>query len=160
MLGPLPSWEAIFERLACKPLKRGRGPCPFCESSTGFSAKNDNGLFYCFACGAKGGKIAFVCQFLKCSFKETLAFFGLRPEYKAPSVRQAETRKRERSKEAKAALRMIRQTMSNEFKLRSRLETIAKARLILNPDDEIAWGLLQVAYHGVPLSELERKLDQ
>src|SRR5437667_8085991 len=75
----LPSFVAIFARLGLKPPRRGRTCCPLCNSDnpSTFSCSEEEALFHCFKCGAKGDKIDFVIGILTTDFKGALAWLGL-----------------------------------------------------------------------------------
>jgi hypothetical protein len=159
MINPasLPSWDLIFSRCGLKPLRRGRGACPFCDSSTGFSCHDEKG-FNCFACGVHGGKISFIRQFRECDFKGALRFFGLEPGL--PPVPDPVV---EREKRIRNGLHRWSHTaehrLRDEYYMRSQAEVVGKALLAVDPEDPEGWEMLRIAYTGRPLEEIEIMLD-
>jgi hypothetical protein len=153
----LPTWESIFTQTGLKPLRRARGPCPFCNSGTGFSCHEEKG-FHCFACGVHGDKISFVQQFHRCGFKDALRFFSLeagKPPAPDPTVQHHNKLREGLQHWAHALQRKLR----DEFYFRSKIEYHGTQRLKINPEDSIGWELLSIAYTGIPLDELEKWLD-
>jgi len=153
----LPSWTDIISRIASKSLRRGRGQCPFCDSKTGFSVHDGKG-FYCFSCGVHGDKISFIEQFHKCDFKNALRFFGIEPGV-PPKPDPAILRKRRIRAGLRNWARTQHRILQNEFYLRYGIEIFAKKRLRRDAQDFIGWELLSIAYAGIPVEELERRLD-
>ena len=151
------SWDSIIDRTGNERLRRGRGRCPFCESKTGFSVHEDRG-FHCFACGVHGDKISFVQQFHRCDFRDTLRFFGLEPGH--PPVPDPKLVRRKKIREGlQRWTRTLERRLRDEFYYRSKIEYHGKHRIQADPDDEIGWNLLSVAYDGIPLEVLEGYLD-
>jgi len=70
----LPTWESIYSHAGLKPLKRGRGSCPFCDSRTGFSCNDEKG-FNCFACNAHGAQNFFSAKALQLGFQGCIAIY-------------------------------------------------------------------------------------
>jgi len=140
------SWDSIIHRIDGKPLRRGRGRCPLCESNTGFSVHEDRG-FHCFACGAHGDKISFVQQLHNFNFKNGLRFFGLeagRPPAPDPVVI--------RRQKIREGLRRWARTVGRELRfehhVRERVIVRAQDRLSRDPEDSWAWNWLAWALPG------------
>jgi DNA primase len=149
------TWDSIINQIGSKALRRGRGQCPLCESSTGFSA-NDNRGFHCFACGAHGDKIGFVQQFCKCDFKAALRFFGLEPG--RPPIPDPETERRRKIRQGlEAWARAQRKELSAAHYGREQLSTLALHRLRQDPEDAAGWDWLTKALPGLP--GIEYQLD-
>lgn len=98
--------------------KRGRIACPIHGGHNDSSFSYNRHQFQCFNCGAKGGVIQFVQDYLECSFEKSLDEFNrifhlwdAGDEYQRPSVaerlrRESVRRKREekrRKEEAETA---------------------------------------------------------
>ena len=153
------SWESIFFRIGER-LRRNRARCPIHDgdSTYSLSVSEAKGLFYCHVCHAGGDKIDFIRQIDKCSYLEALRWFGIQPgQIPAPDPAM-EKKRRARAGLAAWAKRLGRQ-YREEYYNRSRIEVFAKKRLEKGPEDAIGWGLLEVAYDGLPLDELERLHD-
>jgi hypothetical protein len=151
------SWESIFAHVGLKPLRRGRGSCPFCDSKTGFSCNDVKG-FNCFACNAHGDKISFIQQFCRCDFKNALRFFGIEPgEPPAPDpiVVYRQSVREGLHLWANQQQRKYR----DQYYLRSKFELLGKERLTRDHQDPIGWEWLAIAYKGMPLQDLENLLD-
>lgn len=70
---------------------RPKSGCPFhnSESKSSFFVNVDNGGFYCFSCGAKGGDVlAFVRQRYSLSFPEALKHFHIETSYRPTEKRE------------------------------------------------------------------------
>jgi CHC2 zinc finger len=140
------TWESIWARTGGKPLRRGRGTCPFCDSRTGFSVHEEKG-FHCFACNAGGDKIGFIQKLLSCEFKEALRWFGLEPG--KPPEADPEVTRRQR---IRAGLRTWAQTLGKQLRYEhyviERVIARAEDRLRRDPEDEWGWSWLAWAYRG------------
>ena len=150
------SWESIFDRAGLKPPRRGRGQCPFCDSRTGFSCNEDKGLFFCFACNAKGDKISFIQQYYKTDFPGALQWFGIEPG-RPPGPDPETVRKRKIREGLKTWARNIQRQLRNEFFAREKAITKASERLKRDPEDTKAWEWLAWALPGQ--AEREYYLD-
>ena len=161
--GSLQNWDGIFARAGLKPLRRGRGQCPFCSSSDGFSAGEGEGLYHCFACNVGGDKIDFIKRLYQIDFKGALAFFGLHrscPATLNPEVQAARQRERRLRRGLDRECRRIGRNLRDEHYFRTRILSYAEKRLCLNREDEMGWRLAEIGYKGVALEELERWLDR
>lgn len=56
--------------------KRGRIPCPIHQGHNQSSFSYNKTQFQCFNCGAKGGVIEFVKDYLECDFEKALSEFN------------------------------------------------------------------------------------
>ena len=149
------TWESILNRCGCNALRRGRGPCPFCESRTAFSVHEEKG-FHCFACGVHGDKISFIEQFHKCDFKDALRFFGLEPG-RPPKPDPAVLRKKRIREGLKRWSWTLGKQLRREHYVLERVIACASRRLSADPEDPWAWTWLSWA---MPIQEvLEYKLD-
>jgi hypothetical protein len=153
------SWEGIYARRGER-LWRNRGRCLIHDgdSRTSLSVNESKGVFHCHVCGAGGDKIDFIRQIDKCSYLEALRWFGIEPGPPPAPDPAMEKKRRARAGLAAWAKRLGRQ-YREEYYNRSRIEVFAKRRLEKDPEDAIAWALLEVAYDGLPLDELERLHD-
>ena len=151
------SWKSIFHQIGMPFPERRRPQCPFCESRTGFSIHEEKG-FHCFACGVKGDKISFIQQLHKCSFKNTLRFFGIEPG-QPHTLDSAIEHRRKINQGLKRWVDPIQHQLRDDYYHRSRCEVLGKKRLQVDSEDPIGWELLSIAYIGKPLEELEKWLD-
>jgi hypothetical protein len=150
------TWNAILDRVHAKPLRRGRGPCPFCESRTGFSVHNEKG-FHCFACGIHGDKVSFIQQFHKCDFKDALRFFGLEPG-RPPVPDPAEVRRRKIRANLQRWARTAARELRDQHYIRCVTEQAAVDLLRMDSEDEQAWDALAWALTGI--DAIAYRLDQ
>ena len=149
------SWDSIIHRIGGKPLRRGRGQCPLCESRTGFSCNEDKG-FFCFACNAHGDKISFIQQFHKYDFKDALRFLRLEPG-KPPKPDIRIERRRRIREGLQNWIRINERNLRNEIYARNLVITRALSRLRQDPDDAWGWDWLAWAFSGY--DAIEYKLD-
>lgn len=149
------SWESILRRYG-EPLRRNRARCPIHggDSPYSLSVSESKSLFHCFVCGASGDKIDFIRQTEKCSFREALRRLGLEPG-RPPAPDPAAERKRRVRVGLAAWTRRVGREVREEYYNRARIELYARQRLRRDPDDVIGWGLLWVAYDGLPLTAVE-----
>ncbi|MBZ5496830.1 MAG: hypothetical protein LAP85_10550 [Acidobacteriia bacterium] len=152
----LPTWDSIFHGEGLKSLRRGRGACPFCDSSTGFSCHDEKG-FNCFACAEHGDKIAFVQKLRGCDFVSALKYFGLEPG-KPPAPDPEILRRRAIKEGLQTWARELGRELRDEYLGRFGLEAAALQRLHRDAQDERAWTWLAAAYRG--LDQVEYLLDQ
>ena len=143
----LSPWESIFTRTGLKPLRRRRGSCPFCDSKTGFSASDDKGVFYCFACAAKGDKVAFIQQLCNVDFKSALGFFGLNA-HQPPPVSPEKIRRDRIRQGLSRWVKTVGKELRFEFYVREKVITRAGERLRRDSDDTWGWNWLQWALTG------------
>jgi len=115
-------------------------------------------VFYCFACGERGDKLSYVMKTLGCDFKAALRFFGLEPG-RPPAPDPAVVKKRRAEDGLRAWAKRRGRELREEYYNRSRIELYARRRLENDPEDQLGWGLLGVAYSGTPLDEIERLHD-
>jgi len=148
-------WDSIMSRVGARPLRRGRGACPLCESRTGFSAHDVKG-FHCFACGAKGDKIGFIQQLYKCDFKSAMRWFGLKPG-KPPAPNPEALLLRNLRKKLKIWVHDNGHKLRKIYYIQGMVIAAMRKRLRRNPEDEEAWELLAEALRGHDV--LEHKLD-
>jgi hypothetical protein len=153
------SWESIFHRIG-EPLRRNRARCPLHDGDSPFSlsVSEEKGMFHCHVCHAGGDKIDFIRQLHKCRYLDALRWFGIEPGTPLPPDPAIERRRRARAGLQAWAKRKGRE-LREKYYNRSRIELCARRRLEKHPDDVIGWGLLEVAYDGLPLDEVERLHD-
>lgn len=153
------TWESIFSRIGER-LRRNRARCPIHDGDSPYSlsVSEAKGLFYCHVCHAGGDKVDFVRRLYKCSYLEALRWFGIEPG-RPPAPDPAMEKKRRARAGLQAWAKRLGRQYREEYSIRSRIEVFAKRRLEKDPDDEIGWGLLEVAYDGLPLDEVERLHD-
>jgi hypothetical protein len=156
----LPSISLILSHLDIPPGRRGRTRCPIHKGDNAqvFSYDDSKGRWFCFRCGIGGDAIALVENALDLDFKGALCWIGLTPGQPPKLHPEAERRKLAKAGLTAWAKKMGRE-LRDEFYLRSMIEFHGTRRLRSNPDDFIGWWLLSIAYNGVPLCELERRLD-
>lgn len=150
------SWESIFFRIGER-LRRNRARCLFHDGDSPYSlsVSEAKGLFYCHVCHAGGDKITFIRELYKCSYLDALQWFGLEPG-RTPAPDPVMEKKRRARAGLQAWAKRLGRERREEFFHRSRVELCARHRLEKDIDDPIGWGLLEVAYAGLPLCELER----
>lgn len=153
------TWESIFSRVGER-LRHNRARCLFHDGDSPYSlsVSESKGLFYCHVCHAGGDKIDFIRQLHKCSYPEALQWFGIEPG-RTPAPDPAIERKRRARSGLQAWAKREGRERREEFYNRSRIELCARRRLEKDIDDPIGWGLLEVAYAGLPLDEVERIHD-
>jgi hypothetical protein len=142
------SWQEIHERNGLLPLQRSgrnlRGKCPFCESRTGFSESEDEGLFFCFACGVTGDKITFIRLLLKTDFRGALRWYGLETGHPA-----APDPNRAKANIVRQNLRQWKRRIGREARdrlyARNTILQWAKDLFEEDPQSEKGWRLLQIA---------------
>jgi len=143
----LPTFQAILPYL-----RRGRGKCPLCDSRTGFSASEGKGVWHCFSCGEAGDKITLVQKIHGLTFKDALIHLGI-GDGPLPTI-QFQYQKNDPAAEWADKLgRMLR----DEFHVRERMIFNARNRLREDSEDEVAWNILQAAFHN--RDKLEWLLD-
>lgn len=154
----LPSWTEIYSRLGGPAPRHRRGRCLIHrgDSPTSVSLDDERGLFHCHVCGAGGDRIDFISKALETDFAGALRFLGLdpgRPPAPDPAIIK---RRRVRAGLTGWADNLGRQ-LRDEHLQRFRIEAYGLGKLRNNPEDDLAWSLLRIAYLG--LGQLEEQLD-
>jgi hypothetical protein len=157
------SYEELLIKIDWDPGKRGR---TFCRLHGGknpysFSYSEEKGVFHCFACGAKGDKVALAMLALGIGFKEALAFLEMAPANgrEQPQVSPKQSLEATMRRGLHAESRRIGSRLRDEVYNRNRIIAYAQEKLAIDPEDELGWSLLDVGYKGVALEELEQQLD-
>jgi hypothetical protein len=156
----LPPISSILSHLGIAPGRHGRTQCPIHqgENKQAFSYNDDKGQWFCFRCGFGGDAIDLVKHSLDLDFKSALRWLGLEPRsIKAPDP--AIVRKRRVRQGLRCWAHKLQRRLRDEFYYRTKIEYYGTRRLKADPEDEIGWSLLEIAYKGAPLDELERILD-
>jgi hypothetical protein len=146
----LPSWPEILGQLGEPAPRRNRTKCPIHggDSPTSLSLSEDKGVFHCFVCGAKGGKLDFVQQVQKCDFKDALAFLGIQTNSKPPKPDPAVIRQRAALEAIRAWVKSTGRRLRDELYVREMLITRATRRLRRDSGDSWGWNWLAWAYAG------------
>jgi len=151
----LPKIESVLVMLGIQPGKHNRSKCPIHlgDNPTAFSFDSDEGVWYCHRCGTGGDTINLVEKALKTDFKGALQFLGmqglgkpLKPNLKALRHREAIINIR---KWCKINGRLLR----DQFLHRQRIIKYAQDKLKIDPENDLAWNLLVVAFDGEALNE-------
>jgi hypothetical protein len=156
----LPLISQILCSMGIRPGRHGRNECPIHQGQNkqAFSYNDNKGVWYCFRCGFGGDAIDLVKRAMDTDFVGALRWLGLEPgSVKTPDP--AILRRRRIREGLRRWANTLQRELRDEFYLRSRIEHHAKMRVRENPDDDIGWKLLAVAYTGIPLDVLENWLD-
>lgn len=138
--------------------KRATGVCHGGTTPGVIAFDDERGLFFCHRCGIGGDVVRLVETTVGTDFKGAVQWLGLEPGRPPAPDPQAARRKRAQAALDTWATRTGRE-LREQFRLRSYLETAALQRGRKDPESEIAWNLLEVAYSGLPLDEIEARLD-
>jgi hypothetical protein len=151
----LPSWSEIFRRIGEPEPRRNRARCPIHggDSPTSLSVNEDDDIYHCFVCHAAGDKVDFVQRVLKVDFKGALAFFGIQAGSRLPKSDPAVTRQRAGMDAIREWSRRTGRRLRDEHFTRQQIIRYAQERLSANPESELAWTLLSVAFDGEAKNE-------
>lgn len=153
------SFAEIFVRLGADPGRRGRTRCPLHggENPTALSYSDDRGTFYCFACGEKGDKVTLVTKALTVGFKDALRWLGVESDGRQLRVDAEQVRARNLSLGLRVWANSIGRKLRDDLLARERIEFRAVERLRIDPENEMGWRLLEIAYKGK--SQIEHLLS-
>jgi len=158
------SFRDILVRLGAQLGGRARATCPVHRGSnpTSLSFDDARGVYHCFACGSGGDKIDLAMQALGVGFNAALGWLGVENldedcggESGAVCSMVAEEKRLQEGLEGWAKSRA--KALRKEYCDREGIECHAMERLRRNPDDELAWNMLEVALVGK--AKLEYALD-
>ncbi len=159
----IPPISQVLSMLGVRPIRNRRSRCPVHrgENPTALSFDDDRGVWFCHRCGIGGDAIRLVREACGIGFREAVSFLGIAARAGTCPIPDLHL---ELCGLARAGLlhwaRALGGRLREEFRLRGRIEMHGLERLKSDPDDELGWKLLQVAYHGLPLDELEAWLDR
>jgi len=159
----IPPISTVLTMLGVQPGRNRRSRCPVHHGNnpSALSFDDEHGVWFCHRCGIGGDAITLVREAYGLDFRDAVSVLGISDNSDPHLVRDRGFELRNRAKAgllnwAKTLGRQLRE----EFRLRGRIELYGLERLRLNPDDEMGWKLLQVAYDGLPAEELETWLDR
>jgi hypothetical protein len=138
--------------------KRATGVCHGSTTPGVISFNDDDGLYYCHRCAQGGDVLTLVQRTLDTDFKGACQWLGLEP-WRPPAPDPEAIRRQKARTALQAWARKIGRELRDEFFYRTRIEYHGRQRLMADPEDRIGWTLLEVAYSGMPLEELEDQLD-
>jgi hypothetical protein len=145
-----PSWPEIFQRIGKRKPHRNRARCPIHggDSPTSLSLSEDKGVFHCFVCGAKGGKLDFVQQVQGCDFKGALAVLGIQAGGRPPKPNPAVIRQRAALETIRDWVKSTGRRLRDELYIRELLITGAIRRLQRDSEDSLGWNWMAWALIG------------
>lgn len=158
------SFRDILLRLGARPCGKTRSTCPIHHGSNATSLSFDDakGVYHCFACGSGGDKVDLVMRALGVGFNVALRWLGIENldvdcggESGAVCSMVPEEKRLQEGLEGWAKSRA--KALRKEYCDREAIECHAMERLRRNPDDELAWDMLEVALVGK--AKLEYALD-
>jgi hypothetical protein len=147
----------ILSRLGIQLGQNRRNHCPIHrgDNAQAFSYDDEKGVWFCFRCGFGGDAIELVKKALDLDFKTALQWLGIE------AGKPITTNRIKPENFSRFAYLLERQReLSNEFRIRKIIEGQALTRFRSDPNSEIGWQLLEVAYCRPGLDALEYELDE
>jgi len=162
ILVPL-TFNEILARLEVDVGKRNRARCPIHKGNnpTSLGWNEEKGVFHCFSCGARGDKIDLVILTLEVGFPAAMDWLGIPPETAQSGCPSDPKTNRERrlTRGLERECDRVGQRLRDERYFRFRIGMHALEMGRLNPEDDLAWKLAEIAFKATPLDELDNWLD-
>jgi len=154
----LPKISETLQQLGVE-ARRNRSRCPIHggNNSQALSFDDEAGHWYCHRCAEGGDVVRLVERTLDTDFRGALCFFGLEPG-RPPAPNPERTKQQQIRKGLQTWAERLGRQLRDEHYHRVRIEAYGLEKLRSNPEDGLAWSLLQIAYLG--LGQLEELLDR
>jgi hypothetical protein len=151
----LPTIESVLRELGVQPGRHNRSRCPIHggDNPTALSFDDEKGVWYCHRCGVGGDVIDLVENALKTDFKGALSSLGVSGSRKPRKHRLKAVRQREAVDRLKQWGRHTGRQLRSQFFKRTRIIRYAQQKLQEDPESDLGWSLLAVAFDGEPQNE-------